>query len=67
MKDLSPNEGGCWFCSKDEAEDFTFEWDSYVHDKCVREQALKGNPEAKIILREWGEPCLDCVGCHCEC
>lgn len=53
----SPNEGGCWFCHDDNLEDmcFSMEWDTNVHDKCAQEQAALNNPEALIILREWGE------------
>lgn len=53
----SPNEGGCWFCNDDNPEDmcFSMEWDCEVHDKCAQEQAALNNPEALIMLREWGE------------
>lgn len=48
---------GCWFCRKTGGEDlyFTFEWDSDVHESCTYREAELGNPEALIILREWGE------------
>lgn len=54
MKKLNANDGGCWFCNMDETDAFTMEWDSYVHEACAREQARQGNPEAVIILQEWG-------------
>lgn len=54
----TPDERGCWFCNKTEPiEDmcFSMEWDCEVHDKCAQEQAALNNPEALIMLREWGE------------
>lgn len=50
---VSANEGGCWFCSTGECDNFTFEWDSYVHEACVRKEAENGDLEAYIIYEEW--------------
>lgn len=51
------NEWGCWFCHKTDGEDmyFTFEWDCEVHESCTYREAELDNPEALVILREWGE------------
>lgn len=51
----SPNNGGCWFCYGDDSDCFSTEWDCFVHDKCAQEKAKENNPEALIMLREWGE------------
>ena len=43
-KEISPSEGGCWFCFKDHNPMvLDFEFDTNVHLDCLRE-ALK-NPE----------------------
>jgi hypothetical protein len=33
---------------------FTTEFDSYVHDKCVKEFAKRGDEEAILIAKEFG-------------
>lgn len=37
MNKLSPNEGGCWFCHKDECDLFSWEFDCYLHENCLIE------------------------------
>jgi hypothetical protein len=57
--EVTPNNGGCWFCNTDSGElYFSFEFDTYVHKDCVREKYEKCNIEAKIIMREfnWDNP-----------
>lgn len=50
-----PGDGGCWFCEK-KSEDMLFcdEFDTYVHDECVREKLKEGDFEAKIMAIELG-------------
>jgi hypothetical protein len=45
MKDLTPSEGGCWFCFKDECDAFDYEFDTYVHLDCVRKALKESNGE----------------------
>jgi predicted kinase len=62
---VSPNDGGCWFCCNDEnissscEEDewcFSDEWDAWFHYNCYLEaiNADPNHPEALIIAREFG-------------
>lgn len=47
----------CWFCRKFDGEMvWSMEWDTPVHDECAQKEAALGNPEALIMLQEWGEP-----------
>lgn len=32
---LSPNEGGCWVCSRGGAMHMCHEWDTYIHARCA--------------------------------
>ena len=51
----NPNEGGCWFCHKDNTDDmdFSLEFDCYLHMSCLDKALAKGNnPEAEIMDRE---------------
>ena len=45
MTRVAPCDGGCWFCyTQDDSLLFDTEFDTYVHEKCIRE-ALKRDPE----------------------
>lgn len=52
---VSPKDGGCWFCHKDfGVMEFSTEFDTNLHEDCLR-YALKAepnNPEAKLMLAE---------------
>jgi len=59
---VDPVDGGCWFCkSRDvgrkESILFSFEFDCYVHEHCLRRAAKPWDdgsidPEAAIMFRE---------------
>ncbi len=55
--DVSPNDGGCWFCHTDDLPMLlTHEWDAYFHLQCLLD-ALEENPhhpEGEFIAREFG-------------
>ena len=47
---VNPNDGGCWFCECDDGEMlFDTEFDTFVHEKCLRKELAKGQLEAKIM------------------
>lgn len=50
---VSPNDGGCWFCCREDGDGwrFSFEFDAFFHEKCMYEEARKGNEEAWIMMR----------------
>ncbi len=49
-----PNDGGCWFCMEDDVEMlFSMEFDSWFHEKCLREALAEHDPEAEIIATEY--------------
>jgi len=33
---LCPSKGGCWFCSLDQCDAFSSEFDAHVHISCVK-------------------------------
>ncbi|WP_172455358.1 hypothetical protein [Paenibacillus sp. BIHB 4019] len=52
MNKVSPNQGGCWFCST-KTDDMVFdtEFDTYLHENCRRKE-LENDPdniEAQIM------------------
>jgi hypothetical protein len=52
---VPPQEGGCWFCYNNAAPIlFSTEFDSYVHDRCLRAELEMdpNNREAIIMARE---------------
>jgi hypothetical protein len=51
-----PHDGGCWYCcTKTENMWFSMEFDTYVHESCLREALEdKTNREAQIMGREFG-------------
>lgn len=53
---VSENEGGCWFCSTDQGDDwlFSFEFGTFLHEKCLIEEIELGNEEALIMMDEFG-------------
>lgn len=47
--------GGCWFCCKKTKNmQFSCEFDTMVHESCIRKTLIKNrkHPEAKIMARE---------------
>ena len=59
MAKLSPNAGGCWYCSTDNPPlSFCFEFDTYIHIDCIKQQ-IDGlfpdeiDQELEIIAREF--------------
>ena len=51
----SPKDGGCWFCWEDYGEMlFSYEFDSWLHEKCCMRCLADGDEEAEIIAREFG-------------
>lgn len=59
--EVSPNDGGCWFCFSDKGEmHFSCEFDAYFHFSCLEDavQEMKDldleDPETLIIAREFG-------------
>lgn len=42
---------GCWFCGKEDGEMlFDGEFDTFLHEECLREDFAKGdNPEIKFM------------------
>ena len=52
---VSPNEGGCWFCSRADLEMFfSSEFDCYFHIDCLKRALGTDDAEAKLIAREFG-------------
>lgn len=52
MKQVSPHDGGCWFCyTKTNNMIFDTEFDTFLHEECLRNElkADPNNPEAKIM------------------
>lgn len=52
MNRADPSSGGCWFCyTKTEDMLFDTEFDTYVHEYCLRKELKEnpGNPEAQIM------------------
>lgn len=35
---LPPNAGGCWFCYRKDVDAFDWEFDTYLHIACLREE-----------------------------
>jgi predicted transcriptional regulator len=56
MATLSPANGGCWFCHKDNEQEallFDWEFDTFVHANCIR-KALKEDPlDREAILMKY--------------
>ena len=53
---LSPTEGGCWFCEgADGSMLFTVEWDANFHEECLRVKLAEEpkHPEAHFIAIEF--------------
>jgi hypothetical protein len=53
---MSPQDGGCWFCSKDEQDEsllFSMEFDTFYHQTCLDVALLDPmDEEARIINAE---------------
>jgi len=49
-----PNDGGCWFCGKDDGEMiFSMEFDAWFHLDCLHKAVAENDPEAEIIAMEY--------------
>ena len=45
---IPPEKGGCWFCLSDKGTLlYDTEFDTFVHEKCLREKLAEGDMEAK--------------------
>jgi hypothetical protein len=53
---VSPNKGGCWFCSRKDSREMVFshEFDCYLHTECLKKAIGKSFGEAEIMARELG-------------
>jgi hypothetical protein len=50
MAKLIYQHGGCWFCNQDDEYEnllFNIEYNTYVHDSCIRKALLRNSEEAK--------------------
>lgn len=48
-----PNEGGCWYCHKDDGEMvFSCEFDTYLHMECLLKEYQLCKSEDLVINRE---------------
>jgi len=51
----------CWVCGKDGAKHFCFEWDTFIHGKCVPDFLI--SDEGRIVIEHGHEvhiyPALD--------
>ncbi len=65
MARVSPNQGGCWFCSEKDERPMMFscEFDTYLHEGCLMKElqekdygsgmVAEANPEAVIMANEF--------------
>ena len=64
MCTVSDSADECWFCRKQIVQDdyyrFSWEYDTYIHEKCIQKQLKKylagdceGDYETEIILSEF--------------
>jgi hypothetical protein len=52
---MDDEHGPCWWCGEDAGEFFSWEFDTFYHEKCLKDR-LKidpEDPEARLIYREW--------------
>lgn len=58
MSHKLPQDGGCWFCHKDEGDMlFSTEFDTYLHKDCLIKELEKEPPinqETRIMSIEFG-------------
>jgi len=54
---LSPTKGGCWVCSHGGAHHFCYEWDTYIHARCV--PAFLMGPEGGCVIQHGHEVILN--------
>jgi hypothetical protein len=60
-KHLTPNEGGCWFCSMDQCDSYDREFDTFYHEECLSKALIPWDDgsidvEAEIINNARANP-----------
>lgn len=49
----TPQNGGCWYCHGDKDLIFSTEFDTFVHEDCIKEAAEDSDDrEAQIMYQE---------------
>ena len=45
---LDATQGGCWICDRGGAQHMCFEWDTYIHARCVPQ--FLNTDEGRIVI-----------------